>query len=116
MSIVKVPATTLNELCKKFFEKENQRVREDNIKYREGLCTKRRLFGLLKPKHTKEEVDSWEMPTIYDSMSFQRMFPHHDIAELWLAAGLAIESGISDVLVDCKVFNYLDGSYKGWGK
>lgn len=116
MSTVKVPATTLNELCKKFFEKENQRVREDNIRYREDLCTKRRLFGLLKPRYTKEEVDSWEIPTIYDSMNFQRMFPHHEIAELRLSAELAIESGISDILVDCKVFNYLDGSYKGWCK
>lgn len=116
MSTVKVPVTTLNELCKKFFEKENQRVREDNLRYREEICTKPRLFGLLKPKHTKEEVDSWEMPTIYDSMNFQRMFPHHEIVELKLSAELAVESGISDIFVDCSVFNYLDGSYKGWGK
>jgi len=116
VSTVNVPTQGLLTLCINFFDQENKRVAEDHEKYKEQLCTKRRLFGLLKPKYTKEEVDKWETPTIYDSMMFQTMFPHHKIAELRLSAELADKEGIENILVDCSVFNHLDGTYKGWGR
>jgi hypothetical protein len=91
------------------------RVAQESAKYRESLCTKRRLFGLIKPKYTREELDLWDVPTIYDSMNFQTMYPHHKIAELLLSADLAKVSGIDSLLVETKVFHYLDGSKgSGW--
>jgi len=114
-SLVNVPTEKLIELCNDFFKKENTRVAKESVTYREGLLTKRRLFGLLKPKYTKEELDKWDTPTIYDSMAFQTMFPHYKIAELMLSADLAKVSGIENVLVETKVFHYLDRSKgSGW--
>lgn len=115
MSLIKVPTDKLIDLCTQFFKKENARVAESNAIYRKGLYTQRRLFGLLKPKYTQEEVESWPMPTIYDSMDFQTMFPHHKIAELLLSGNIAKMEGIDSVLVDTKVFNHLDGTKgSGW--
>lgn len=76
-SLINVPTEKLIELCNEFFKKENKRVTEESVIYRERLCTKRRLFGLLKPKYTREELGLWSVPTIYDSMNFQTMYPHH---------------------------------------
>lgn len=114
-SVISVPTEILIKLCTGFFKKENNRVAKEALAYREGLVTKRRLFGLMKPKYTKEEVDTWELPTIYDSMAFQTMYPHHKISELLLSADLAKMEGIESLLVDVTLFHYLDGSKgSGW--
>lgn len=112
---ITVPTDKLIKLCEKFFEKENKRVAESNKIYRKALYTKRRFFGLLKPKFSKEEVESWFTPTIYDSMAFQTMFPHHKIAELLFSAELAKVEGIESILVESKIFNHLDGNKVSWG-
>lgn len=115
MSIVSVPTEKLIELCGSFFKKENERVAEESKIYRKMLVNKRRLFGLLKPKYTQDEINTWKTPTIYDNMAFQTMYPHHKIQELLLSADLAKLNGIESVGVDTKVFHYLDGSKgSGW--
>lgn len=114
-SLINVPTEKLIDLCNDFFKSENKRVSEASTIYRKSLITKRRFFGLLKPKHTKEEIDTWEIPTIYDSMAFQTMYPHHKIAELLLSADLAKLNGIESILVETKLFHHLDGSKgSGW--
>lgn len=114
-SFIKLPTEKVIVLCTDFFKKENDRIAKEVVSYREDLVIKRRFFGLLKPKYKKEEVDTWELPTIYDSMAFQTIYPHHKISELLLSADLAKINGIDSMLVDASLFHYLDGiKGSGW--
>lgn len=103
-STIVVEPRILYGLCKKFFEKEDEKTKKRNQEYRKKLYTERRLFGLLPPKYKKEEVDSWESHGIWDSMAFQTMWPHHQLYALQTAAEVAMKAGVYTINVEARLF------------
>jgi len=104
MTTVQVDPKKLYELCKEFFEREDQKRKQEVVEWRKQLYSKRRMFGLLPPKYTKEEVESWEVPGIYQSMEFQTMWPHHQLYSAMLAANVAMKCDVRIIDVDARLF------------
>ena len=103
-STVPVKSEILYKLCEDFFKREDEKRKRETKEYRKRFYTERTWFGLMPPKYTKEEVDSWEDYGIYDSMKFQTMWPHHQLYALKTAAQIAMKADVDIIDVDASLF------------
>jgi hypothetical protein len=110
MSTIEMYSGEVNKLAKRWLDKEEEKYISTQMDFRKSLYIKRRLFGLLKPKYTKEQIDSWKKPDYYKS-DFQIVYPDYKILALYLCTEeysdkiLHVDVNIAGVLKESYVDN-----------